>query len=187
MFGWLSSFGVPTRARHPVTTRWLSLAPVTLCEGLGQLGGVLYLSTPLCVDCAVVPAADGCLVEASDLAPLLITRWVGLTCAITAEGPREWIDCVGATGETVARVYLLPDTDYLAWDGLFAGAVPVDAPLRRAPDREWLRASRARVLTFACRRMTGFTVLGARDARISTLGHGVARDIALSESVGIAG
>lgn len=187
MFGWLSSFGVPTRARTTVTTRWLSLAPVTLCEGLGQLGGVLYLSPPLCAECATAPAADGCLVEAADLAPLLITRWIGLTCAITAEGPREWIDCVGPTGETVARVYLLPDTDYLAWDGLFAGAVPVDPPHRKVPGREWLRASRARVLVFTRRRLAGFTVLGARDARISTLGRGVARDIALSESIGMAG
>jgi hypothetical protein len=43
------------------------------------------------------------------------------------------------------------------------------------------------VLTFTRRGMSGLTVLGARDARISTLGHGVARDIAMSESVGIAG
>lgn len=187
MFGWLSSFGVPTRARSSSTTRWLALAPRTLFEGFGQLGGVLYLAPPLTKCVLGTPAADTCLVESADLAPLLVTRCVGLTCAVTAEGPREWIDCVSGEGDTVARIYLLPDTDYLAWDGLFADAVPVDAPPRRAPDREWLCASRARVLTFTCRRMTGFTVLGARDARISTLGHGVARDIALSESVGIAG
>jgi hypothetical protein len=187
MFGWLSSFGVPTRARGTPTTRWLALAPATLFEGLGQLGGVLYLAAPLCADCAIAPTNEGCLVESADLAPLLVTRWVGVTCAVTAEGPREWIDCIGATGDTVARVYLLPDTDYLAWDGLFAGAVPVDPPHRRAPDREWLRASRARVLIFTRRRLAGFTVLGAHDARISSLGHGVARDIALSESVDIAG
>ncbi|MET0505867.1 MAG: hypothetical protein ABWZ85_11105 [Luteibacter sp.] len=187
MFGWLSSFGVPTRARTTSTTRWLALAPRTLFEGLGQLGGVLYLAPPLAGGALNTPAADGCLVESADLAPLLVARYVGLTCAITAEGPREWIDCVSGQGDTVARVYLLPDTDYLAWDGLFADALPIDAPGRRVPNREWLRASRARVLTFTRRGMSGLTVLGARDARISTLGHGVARDIAMSESVGIAG
>lgn len=185
MFGWLSSFGVPTRARTTSTTRWLALAPRTLFEGLGQLGGVLYLAPP--GGCALDAPADGCLVESTDLAPLLLVRYVGLTCAITAEGPREWIDCVSGQGDTVARIYLLPDTDYLAWDGLFTGALPIDAPARRAPNREWLRTSRARVLTFTRRGMVGLTVLGARDARISTLGHGVARDIAISESVGIAG
>jgi hypothetical protein len=131
-------------------------------------------------------APFGCLVESMDLAPLLGTRHVGLTCAITAEGPREWIDCVGGQGETLARIYLLPDTDYLAWDGLFVDATPSDAPLRDAPDREWLRASRARVLSFTRKRLVGFTVLGAREVLISSLGRGVARDIAVSESVGIA-
>jgi hypothetical protein len=186
MFGWLASFGVQQRARTGSTTRWLAVPPRTLVEGLGQLGGVLYLAPrPTTCPAATLPPA-GCLVENADLAPLLSTHYVGLTCAITAEGPREWLDCVSHDGDTLARIYLLPDTDYLAWDGLFAGATPVDAPSRRAPDREWLRASRARVLSFQRRRLIGFDVLGAREAAISSLGRGVARDIAVSESVAIA-
>ncbi|MEZ2416758.1 hypothetical protein [Luteibacter sp. RCC_6_2] len=186
MFGWLASFGVQSRARSTATTRWLALAPLTLFEGLGQLGGVLFLA-PRMVSCpGAGQIVHGCLVESMDLAPLLATSHVGLTCAVTAEGPREWIDCVDGQGDTVARVYLLPDTDYLAWDGLFADASPVDEPARRAPDREWLRASRARILSFTRRRVAGFTLLGACDAPISSLGRGVARDIAVSESVGIA-
>jgi len=185
MFGWLASFGMHSRARSTPTTRWLAITPRTLVEGLGQLGGVLYLA-PGAKSCPLQDnVAFGCLVESADLAPLLATRYVGLTCAITAEGPREWIDCVGGEGEALARIYLLPDTDYLAWDGLFVDATPVDAPARELPDREWLRASRARVLSFTRRRMVGFTVLGARDVLISSLGRGVARDIAVSESVGI--
>ncbi len=185
MFGWLASFGMHSRARSTPTTRWLAITPRTLVECLGQLGGVLYLS-PRSAACPLAEQApSGCLVESADLAPLLATRHVGLTCAITAEGPREWIDCVGTGGEALARIYLLPDTDYLAWDGLFAGATPAEAPDRELPDREWLRASRARVLSFTRRRLVGFTVLGARDVLISSLGRGVARDIAVSESVGI--
>ena len=186
MFGWLASFGVQTRARSTATTRWLELAPRTLFEGLGQLGGVLFLAPEATATVSDASRSHGCLVESAELAPLLAIRHVGLTCAITAEGPREWIDCVSADGDTVARIYLLPDTDYLAWDGLFADALPTDAPARRAPDRDWLRASRARVLSFTRRRMVGFTVLGTCDAPISSLGRGVARDIAVSESVGIA-
>jgi hypothetical protein len=185
MFGWLASFGMHSRARSTPTTRWLAITPRTLVEGLGQLGGVLYLA-PRSAACPVQEDATfGCLVESANLAPLLATRHVGLTCAITAEGPREWIDCVGGEGEALARIYLLPDTDYLAWDGLFVDATPVGAPNRELPDREWLRASRARVLSFTRKRLVGFTVLGARDVLISSLGRGVARDIAVSESVGI--
>ena len=187
MFGWLASFGVNARHRSASTIRWLAVAPRTLVEGLGQLGGVLYLA-PRPVSCpASTPLPTGCLVEAAELAPLLATRYVGLTCAVTAEGPREWIDCVDAEGDTLARIFLLPDTDYLAWDGLFADAIAVDAPRRRVPDREWLRACRARVLSFQRRRLVGFDVLGAQDVRISSLGRGVARAIAVSESVAITG
>ena len=205
MFGWLASFGVQSRTRSTATTRWLALAPRTLFEGLGQLGSVLYLAPrttyrphddgphfgrPARGDDESlgdgIAAARGCLVESAELAPLMAVRHVGLTCAVTAEGPREWIDCVGGEGDTLARIYLLPDTDYLAWDGLFADALPIGEPEHRAPDREWLRASSARVLCFTRRRLAGITLLGARAAPISSLGRGVARDIAVSESVGIA-
>lgn len=185
MFGWFASFGVPSRTRSTATTRWLALAPRTLFEGLGQLGGVLYLAPRATPDPSHAEPPRGCLVESMDLAPLLATHYVGLTCAITAEGPREWIDCVSGQGHTVARIYLLPDTDYFAWDGLFAAALPIVEPEHRAPDREWLRASRARILSFDSHYLVGFMVLGARDVPISLLGRGVARDIAVSESVGI--
>jgi hypothetical protein len=184
MFGWLASFGVQSRARSTATTRWLALAPRTLFEGLGQLGGVLYLAPGVSPGVAA-EAPRGCLVESMDLAPLLATHYVGLTCAVTCEGPREWIDCVSGQGIALARIYLLPDTDYLAWDGLFADALPIEPPDHRAPDREWLRASRARILSFTRRHLTGLTVLGAYDVPVSSLGRGVARDIAASESVGI--
>lgn len=181
MFGWLSSFGVPSRARTIPTTQWLALAPRALFQGLGQLGSVLYLA-PTAPGVVNFQNA-GCLVESAELAPLLATSFVGLTSAITAEGPREWIDCVSRQGDTLARIYLLPDTDYLAWDGLFADALAVDAPVHQAPDRAWVRAARARVLSFHRRRLVGLEILTSRDARISSLGHGVAKDIALSESV----
>lgn len=184
MFGWLATFGAPSRARTIPTTRWLSMTPRTMIEGLGQLGGVLYLAPPAThQDDALPPSA--CLAESAFLAPLLATRYVGVTCAITAEGPREWIDCVGGEGDTLARIYLLPDTDYLAWDGLFVDATAIDPPAARPPDREWLRAARAKVLCFHRRRMAGFTVLGANAACISMLGRGVAQDIAVSESVAL--
>ncbi|MGN6091429.1 MAG: hypothetical protein ACTHOL_03700 [Luteibacter jiangsuensis] len=182
MFGWLATFGVQSRARSSATTRWMALSPRTLFEGLGQLGGVLYLA-PRDAAAPALGEPHDCLVETAELASLLGTCYVGVTCAVTAEGPREWIDCVDGQGETLGRVYLLPDTDYLAWDGLFADASPAPAPSRRAPDRGWLRACRPRVLCFTRRRIGGFTVLGVCEAPISSLGRGVARDIAMSESL----
>lgn len=185
MFGWLATFGALSRTHSLPTTRWLSLTPRTLIEGLGQLGGVLYLAPPRPADGDDAAPPWGCLAESARLAPLLATRHVGLTCTITAEGPREWIDCVSASGDALARIYLLPDTDYLAWDGLFVDATVTEPPERRVPDREWLRVSRAQVLCFHRRRMAGFTILGSSAACISPLGRGVARDIAVSESVAI--
>lgn len=183
MFGWLASFGVHARARSTSTVRWLAVSPRTLFEGLGQLGGVLYLA-PRSTSCPTnLPTPSGCLVESADLAPLLATSHIGVTYAVTCEGPREWIDCVGEDGTTLARIYLLPDTDYLAWDGLFVGSEPVEVSIHSAPDRQWLRGCRARVLSFSRRRLVGFDVLGATDARISVLGRGVVRDIAIAESV----
>jgi len=185
MFGWLASFGMHSRARSTPITRWLAVSPRTLVEGLGQLGGVLYLA-PRSVTCARqgrTPTA--CLVESADLAPLLSTSYVGLACAITTEGPREWLDCVSGEGDALARIYLLPDTDYLAWDRLFAAGHPTAEPRHRMPDREWLPTARARVLCFSRRRLAGLTLIGANDVPISSLGRHVARDIAFAESVGI--
>lgn len=186
MFGWLASFGVHSRARSMASTRWLDIAPRMLFDRLAQLGGVLYLA-PAPAGLHAAARTHGCLVTSVDLAPLLATRRIGLTCAVTAEGPREWIDCVGGEGDMLARIYLLPDTDYLAWDALFTDAPPADPPPRHTPDRDWLRASRARVLSFTRHRLGGLTVLGTCATPISSLGHGVARDIAVAESVGIAG
>lgn len=188
MFGWLASFGVQSRARSRPCTRWLAIDPRTLFQGLGQLGAVLYVA-PACVHAPTDAdaAAPGCLVDHPDLAPLLSTAFVGITCCVTPEGPREWLDALDARGALLARIYLLPDTDYLAWDGLFAGAAEAPALPPVATSRRWHAASRPRLLTFTRRRLPGFDVLGACEAGVSSLGLCVARDIAVSESMSMRG
>lgn len=186
MFGWLATFGAPSRARTTTAvTRWLEVTPRGLFEGLGQLGSILYVAPRAPAQAPCDRSTLGCVVESADLGSLLATRSVALTSAVTCDGPREWIDCVSEAGETLARIYLLPDTDYLAWDHLFADALDIDAPYHRRPDQDWIRASTARVMSFSRRRMASLTLLSARDVRISPLGRGVARDIAASESVGM--
>jgi hypothetical protein len=49
-----------------MTTRWLALAPHTLFEGLGQLGGVLFLAPAAPIE-GEAAAPHGCLVEAAEL------------------------------------------------------------------------------------------------------------------------
>ncbi|TCV95011.1 hypothetical protein EC912_103504 [Luteibacter rhizovicinus] len=186
MFGWLATFGVHARARSTPVTQWLAVAPRPLIERLAQLGGVLYLALPRRESTDDVPLA-GCLVEHAELAPLLCTRYVGLTCAVTSEGPREWIECADDAGRLLARIYLLPDTDYLAWDGLFVGGIPVDVPARWGKATDICGMARARVLRFTRHRVAELDVLGSRPVSISILGQGVARDIALSESVAMSG
>ncbi|MBB3227331.1 hypothetical protein FHW69_001954 [Luteibacter sp. Sphag1AF] len=186
MFGWLASFGVHARARSTPVTQWLSVAPRSLIDGLAQLGGVLYLAQSR-HEASDEIALAGCVVEQADFVPLLHTRYVGLTCAVTSEGPREWMDCVDAQGTLLARIYLLPDTDYLAWDALFVDAIRVDVPARWGADAELCGVAHARVVRFTRRRMAELDVFGARAVRISSLGQGVARDIALSESVAMSG
>jgi hypothetical protein len=186
MFGWLAAFGVCQRTHLPsTTTRWLAVSPHELAFGLAQLGCVLYLPPRRCVEFLdELPA--GLLAETTDLTPLLRTCFVGLTSAVTAEGPREWIECVDGNGDSQARIYLLPDTDYLAWDALFADAVPVDGPPRARLRREIFFASQAKLVCFTRRTFSSLAMLGSeRPKCVSPLGRGVARDIAVAEAVSL--
>ena len=170
-----------------VATRWLAVAPQTLAQGLAQLGCVLYLPARRC-DADPVDLPLGLLAESRELTPLLRTCYVGLASAVTGEGPREWIECVDAAGMLQARIYLLPDTDYLAWDALFAEGVPVAAPMLHRAGHPVCFAERARLLCFTRRHVSRLTMLGSEaPSRVSSLGRGVARDIAVAEAVSMAG
>jgi hypothetical protein len=187
MFGWFAAFGVTHRTRASVATRWLAVSPHTLAHGLTQLGCVLYLPTRRCAD-EGVDLPLGLLADSLELTPLLCTRYVGLASAVTGEGPREWIECVDLCGHLQARIYLLPDTDYLAWDALFADGVPVDAPANHRAGRPVCFAEQARLICFTRRAVSQLSMLcGSEPERVSTLGRGVARDIAVAEAVSMVG
>jgi hypothetical protein len=186
MFGWLAALGVYQRAgSSAMTTRWLAVSPHELAHGLSQLGCVFYLPLRHCNE-SLDGLPCGLLAETADLTPLLRTCFVGLTCAVTAEGPREWIECVDGNGDSQARIYLLPDTDYLAWDALFADGVAVDGPPRARLRRDVFVASQAQLICFTRRTLSRLALLGSvRPACISPLGRGVAQDIALAEAVSL--
>lgn len=165
-----------------VTRQSLRVTPEHLIHYLPALGNVLYMPMRSCAK----PMANlprGFLVEAMPLAPLLRAHWLVMASVITVDGPREWIDCVDADHGACARVHLLPDTDYLAWDALlgcgdmaadFPAAVPASAPLPAS----------AQMLHFHTYRMAGLEVLGAElAATASTLSRDLASRIALDEAL----
>ncbi|HEY0178113.1 MAG TPA: hypothetical protein VGC30_00590 [Dokdonella sp.] len=112
---------------------------------------------------------------------------------LTQHGPREWLCFRDAAGIVLAKLYLLPDTDYLAWDDMAAASrlePAAAAPERWQPHAAFLRCAlarlgtgwRARLLTFDLRRLPWLRTLGARPPlRISLLGLELARAIARAE------
>ncbi len=185
MFGWLTHVFAPARpaCRHTGSIcRCLVRMPgEVLLAHLSLLGGVLYLPSRQALG---EPSwgAPGWLVAGRELSPLLQTRQLMAFSMIGADGPREWIDCIDDLGRTCARLHLLPDTDYLAWDALLARATPLPpAPLKG--DLAW-RAAGATLLHFRHRRLGALNMLDAVPlAQVSPLGHSIAADVARAASV----
>jgi hypothetical protein len=132
------------------TARWLA--------GLPALGSVLY--APAARGVLRGSPLPGLLVESVELAPLLHTRSLASVSAITPDGPREWMECRDAGERLLARLYLLPDTDYLAWDALYARAGAGRVAAARANASTW-RPTRPQLLRFRLHRHAGLQLLGA--------------------------
>ena len=183
MFGWLAhtlAAVCPHSYAPPCQSRWLRIAPAALAARLPLLGTVLYL--PVREEASPEHPARGWLAESEELAPLLHTQWLLASCVIGADGPREWLECVDADGRLRARLHLLPDTDYLAWDVLLSAASSTQVPAFRRVQRP-LRAAGVRLLHFTQRRLGSMDVLGGRDAaQLSTLGHGIAQEVLRAEA-----
>ncbi|CAM5244953.1 hypothetical protein [Rhodanobacter lindaniclasticus] len=172
--GWWQGLCDPTETARTCRSR-LCLSMTRWLAGLPALGSVLY-----------VPAVThglprgrplpGLLVEAIELAPLLHTRSLACASAITPDGPREWMECRDAGERVLARLYLLPDTDYLAWDAMQAGA-EAGVVVTAAAAPAWQPAA-ARLLRFRLRKCAGLYLLGADAvATSSTLGRELAARI----------
>ena len=114
-----------------------------------------------------------------------------VACDVEREGPCEAIHFVDARERPCWRLYLLPDSDFLAWDALIAG-------LRRRADRTWHAARGHRLerrlhaerwsATVLCLRTTwshadAGTALAADRSSISSLGMSIALRIARTEGI----
>jgi hypothetical protein len=169
----------------------------TLASWLPRLGAVLWMeraTNPSTAARAVAHPRGVLLLDHPALSPLV--RCVAATShtQVTSHGPREWLCLRANDGASLAKLFLLPDTDYLAWDEMTAAlnlAPAIEAPVRWHAHAAFLRTAfarlgavwRARLMTFEQRRLPWLQTLDARPPlRISLLGIELARAIALSEN-----
>ena len=168
-----------------------------LAEWLPRLGAVLWMEKTgrRRPRAQMLPGARRVvLFEHPALAVLAYCRSVAAHAVVTPHGPREWLDFRTGEGETLARLFLLPDTDCLAWDEMAAATrlTPADdnAPawqahaafLRSALSR-FGAAWRARVLRFEAGRLPWLRTLGARPPlRLSLIGLELVHAIVRSEN-----
>lgn len=131
--------------------RWLAPDSQRFSTALASLGPVLCLWTN---------GPGEVLAGAPDLPALAHPAMLCHACAVTPDGPRESLSLCDAAGIARVRLHLLPDTDYLAWDALLAGANELpgraDAPAGRV--------DRARRLRFVTRRLGPCDLLCVRTA-----------------------
>ncbi|HEU4663132.1 MAG TPA: hypothetical protein VFS55_03800 [Dokdonella sp.] len=179
-------------AQAPASPR-LDLAYVA--DALPKLGTVLWLERGSFAPKATarVHAGDVVLLDHPAIGVLARCTDVAIHEAVTPNGPREWLAFDDAGGEARAKVFLLPDSDYLAWDEMAARCrcAPVAAaPTRWSAHGAFLRnaiarlagAWRARLLVFDQRRLPWLRTLDAHaPLRISLLGLELARAIARDE------
>lgn len=184
MFGWLatrSSRLCPQATQNVVSRGIRPTTPQAWLDVLPQLGSVLYLHDTRCAVLAESMPA-GLLVAQRAFAPLLDTFWLLTATLITEDGPREWCECLDREGRTRARLHLLPDTDYLAWDKLMVSrtlqhdAAPLACVQPLLPDS-------ANVVNFRVRDIAGLRVLEHHLPPLSPLGQCIATRIAVAESV----
>ncbi|MBL0162295.1 MAG: hypothetical protein IPP82_01250 [Xanthomonadales bacterium] len=166
-------------------------------EWLPRLGPVLWLDRRSASGpAAMCPNAGSGPVLLDHPALVSLPTWRSLCAhhAITAHGPREWICFHSASGVVEAKLYLLPDSDVLAWDEMIpglhmacSGSERNEAPththfLRRALGRFGQRWQ-AQLLEFRCTRRPWLNVLDAQaPLKISLLGIELARDIMRDEN-----
>lgn len=114
--------------------------------------------------------------------------------AITVHGPREWLEFLDAQRACIARLYLLPDADYLAWDAMLGDCriarIAAPAPSRWRAHAAFMRCAlrrlrgswQARTVRFPLLHLPCLQVLGLRaPAALSELGRQLASSIAADE------
>jgi len=181
---------------EPAPPRRSSLDLHALARWLPRLGAVLWLdrSARRHAPMRAVTGSRGLLLLDHPALDALARSTIATAhTQVTPHGPREWLAFRDASGETLAKLFLLPDTDYLAWDEMTAAAAlapRIEEPARWHAHAAFLRqalarigtAWQARLFTFEQRKLPWLQTLDARSPlRLSLLGLELARLIARSE------
>ncbi|MBB5360315.1 hypothetical protein HDE76_003559 [Rhodanobacter sp. ANJX3] len=187
MYGWLDTFFCSPRAWFVEPgERSLHVTASALARWLPLLGSVVYVPSRAEVD-ASARWPDGLLSESPLLTPLLRTHYLRVLGIVSADGPREWIECLDACGEILAQLHLLPDTDYLAWDNLPDESQMIASRPEHGRSRMF-RGAAAHLMRFRCQPLANMLCLGeASPPRISPLGRVVAQAIAGSQPLLVQG
>jgi hypothetical protein len=110
MYGWLDTSFCAVRAWFADTNeRIVRTTPLALANWLPLLGSVLYVPPRVGVD-ADAQWPDGLLSETPLLAPMLHTRYLRVVGMVSADGPREWIDCLDTRGICCPTPIIWPGT-----------------------------------------------------------------------------
>ena len=137
--------------------------------------------------------SPGWLLGHPSLAALSTCQALYAHVEVSTKGPREWLCVHAGNGVVAAKLFLLPDSDLLAWDQMCAALRPPAAPpppagppthatfMRRAISRMGV-GWQARLFEFRRRSLPAISVLDARPPlRISLLGFEIAQGIVADE------
>ena len=164
----------PPAASTPCRWSWLA-------DALADLGVVLYVYTRHDSRTWLAPHAPW--PARRELVGLVSAERVVASVAVDSDGPHECLRFLDDTGHALASLWLLPDSDFLAWETLLA-ALPRDAIARDRPHAGEMpaRSSQARVIRLQSSRVGGVDLLDAHTPkRLSVLGLAQARRLALAE------
>lgn len=155
--------------------------PGWLLWRLPDLGNVLFVRA---ADSPPVATAPHCPLVDGASVPLLGCRWLLGCSQITSDGPHEWCQCVDAQGRVLARMYLLPDTDFLAWDELWGDSDTATLACRMRVACPF-RPACARVVRFRMAQVAGLTLLrqSRPSAPYSSFSRGVATRLAGAQAL----
>lgn len=192
-----STFTDEPRTRHLRDGVAMPSVLHALAEWLPRLGTVLWIDRREVVSPTHAASTHGkglMLLEHSAASALARCPAMRAYSAVTPQGPREWLCLHDDQREVVAKLFLLPDTDCLAWDQMTtANALTPSEPsiseaaahttlLRRVLHcfgHRW----QARLLHFDLRQLPWLQTMNAHPPmRISLLGLDVARAIVRNEN-----
>lgn len=190
-----SSVDAPYSRRSSAPLRFPSVL-TDLVEWLPRLGSVLWLERANAPMLARPDTLNGQTLVFDHPAMRVLASCTVLRAhhRLTPQGPREWLSIEEPRGTAQAKLYLLPDSDLLAWDQMCsaAGVTTAATDTEPAPTHaHFLRRAlgwfeprwQASLLEFRVRRQPWVSILDAQPPlRLSLLGMELARSIVETEN-----